>query len=69
MVPETSKTIHSGSLLRHPSRSDPGPSSTDQTKIYMRHIMTQSNTEYGEPLQRLSIEKIFTSQLRMTPMQ
>lgn len=26
-MPETSKTIHRGSFLRHPSRSDPGPSS------------------------------------------
>ena len=29
MVPDTSKTIHSGSGLRHPSRSEPGPSSAE----------------------------------------
>ena len=56
MVPETSKTIHSGSLLRHPSRSDPGPSSTNRIKIYVMNIKTQSNRDWETSRKALHIE-------------
>ena len=41
MVPETSKTIQRGSFLRHPSRSDPGPSSG---RMYTVHCHVENKT-------------------------
>lgn len=45
MVPETSKTIQSGSFLRQPSRSDPGPSSAHtnmDTRNLLKNIMVSA---------------------------
>lgn len=40
MVPEISKMIHKGSFLRHPSRSEPGPSSENPHKRVHKSVVS-----------------------------